>query len=67
MTKTKAWALKDSSDRYVKTYLAPHEPFKTMLFRTQRDATNWVNGDSYWKNKAVPVRVVITVKEVGEP
>ena len=67
MTKTKAWALKDKHGRYVKELGDPYQPFRTLVFRTQRHAIAWLQDNPYWKNKASAVHVVITVKEAGEP
>lgn len=65
--KTRAWALRDKYGRFVQTHDDPRHPFRTYIFRTRREASDWVMANQYWRQKASPVAVVITVKEVGEP
>ena len=41
------------------------KPVHTLLFRTRRHATTWLEDNPYWlKMKAQPVRVKVTISEV---
>lgn len=67
--KIKCWALKDDRNRFVQNEHGsmPDEAFRTVTFRTRKAAQDWLNRHLYWYYKAKPVRVYVTIKEVGEP
>lgn len=66
--KIRCWALKDKRNRYVQVdHMASDEAFKNVTFRTRRAANEWLTRNLYWYYKAEPVRVIVTIKEIGEP
>lgn len=67
MTRTKAWAVKDKFGRFVQSHNDPQHPFKTFVFKTRRKANQFLLDSPYWRHKAEPVQVTITVKELGAP
>lgn len=64
MSKKTAWAIKTKRDYFVNR---PPEFYweadRTLLFKTRKQATNWLSANNYWGNKAVVVKVTVTVKE----
>jgi hypothetical protein len=67
MIKIRCWALQDKRGRFVQRPDLLHYqfvvPFKTMTFRTRKDAQTFLDTDAYWFAKAKPVRVIIRVEE----
>jgi len=58
------WAIK-SRYGFVNDTLDASQPIRTALFRTRLHALAWLEDNPYWvKQKAVPVKVKLTIQEV---
>jgi hypothetical protein len=59
------WALQDRRGRFVQHDAVVHfEAMRTVTFRTRREALLWLANDPYWRHRATPIKVNITVKEM---
>lgn len=63
LKKSYCYALQDKRNRYVQDVEAdPQIAFRTLTFRTKRDAIAWLSINSYWKTKASVVKVKIKIE-----
>ena len=59
------WAIQDKRGRFVQHDAVVHfEAMRTVTFRTRREALTWLDQDRFWKGKAEPIKVKITVQEI---
>lgn len=59
------WAIQDKRGRFVQHDAVVHfEAMRTVTFRTRKEALIWLNQDHFWKGKAEPVKVKITIQEI---
>ncbi len=59
------WALQDKRGRFVQHDAVVHfEAMRTVTFRSRKEALLWLDNDRFWKDKADPVKVKITIQEI---
>ena len=64
MSKKTAWAIKTFRNNFVNRPPQMYwEADRVMLFRTKKQAMDWLVASIYWSPKAKVVRVTITIKE----
>lgn len=62
--KFECWAIQDNRGRFIQHDAVVHfEAMRTVTFRSRKEAMVWLNNDMFWKHKAKPVKVVITIRE----
>ena len=68
MKKKICWALKIKYEKFVNQPVFANywEGDRTLLFRTKKMAQEWLKNSEFWKGKAEPVKVTVTIKEYGE-
>lgn len=64
--KIRCYALTDKRGRFIQNQdAAISAGFKTLTFKTAREAQKWIDNDSYWRGQAYVTKVAVTVEEVG--
>ena len=64
MSKKLSWAIKTQRGNFVNRPPLIHwEADRVLLFRTKKQAQEWLEKSIYWGPKAQVVRVTVTVKE----
>jgi hypothetical protein len=65
MARLDCWALALNGGRgFVKLPpgTLPYSPYRTMLFKTHKAASDWAQGDPYWRDKVKVEKVTVTTK-----
>lgn len=68
MKKTTCWAIKLKRGKFVcQTFISNFwDAERTMTFRTKKVAKEWLKNNPFWNGKGEVIKVIVTVREVGE-